>query len=144
MHPLYSQANALTADVIGAAIEVFRHFGPGLLESIYTRSLARELTLRGHRVQSEKRIGIDYKGVVFEETLRFDLMVNECLLVEAKVSEKGIRPENRQQLLSYQKLMDIPLGLIFNFGDARFGDRGVQRVILKGADGEGPSARSPA
>ena len=143
MHPLYAQSNALTTDVIGAAIEVFRHFGPGLLESIYTRSLARELMLRGHRVQTEKLIRIGYKGFVFEETLRFDLMVNECLLVEAKVSEMGIRPENRHQLLSYQKLMDIPLGLIFNFGDARFGDRGIQRVILKGADNEVPAARSP-
>ncbi len=90
MHPLYAQSNALTADVIGAAIEVFRHFGPGLLESIYTRSLARELMLRGHRVQTEKLIRIEYKGFVFEETLRFDLMVNECLLVEAKVSEKWV------------------------------------------------------
>ena len=143
MHPLYAQSNALTADVIGAAIEVFRHFGPGLLESIYTRSLARELMLRGYRVQAEKRISIEYKGVVFEETLRFDLMVNECLLIESKVSEMGIRPENRHQLLSYQKLMDIPLGLIFNFGDVRFGDRGVQRVILKGADNEIAVARSP-
>ncbi len=143
MHPLYAQSNTLTADVIGAAIEVFRHFGPGLLESIYTRSLARELMLRGHRVQTEKLIRIEYKGFAFEETLRFDLMVNECLLVEAKVSEMGIRPENRHQLLSYQKLMNIPLGLIFNFGDARFGDRGIQRVILKGADNEAPVARSP-
>jgi len=143
MHPLYAQANTLTADVIGAAIEVFRHFGPGLLESIYTRCLARELMLRGYRVQAEKRISIEYKGVVFEETLRFDLMVNECLLIESKVSEMGIRPENRHQLLSYQKLMDIPLGLIFNFGDVRFGDRGVQRVILKGADNEIAVARSP-
>jgi len=143
MHPLYAQANTLTADAIGAAIEVFRHFGPGLLESIYTRSLARELMLRGYRVQAEKRISIEYKGLVFEETLRFDLMVNECLLIESKVSEMGIRPENRHQLLSYQKLMDIPLGLIFNFGDSRFGDRGIQRVILKGADNEDPVARSP-
>ena len=143
MHPLYAQANILTADVIGAAIEVFRHFGPSLLESIYTRSLALELILHGHRVQTEKRINIEYKGFFFEETLRFDLMVNECLLIESKVSELGIRPENRHQLLSYQKLMDIPLGLIFNFGDARFGDRGIQRVILKGADNEVPAARSP-
>jgi GxxExxY protein len=86
---------------------------------------------------------LSIKAFVFEETLRFDLMVKECLLIESKVSEMGIRPENRHQLLSYQKLMDIPLGLIFNFGDVRFGDRGVQRVILKGADNEIAVARSP-
>ena len=88
----------------------------------------------GYCVLREKRIDIEYKGLVFDESLRFDLLVEECLLVEAKVSESGIPPENRHQLLSYERLLDIPLGLIFNFGDIRFGDRGIQRVILKGAD----------
>jgi len=134
MHPLFSRANELSPVVIECAIEVYKHFGPGLLESIYTRCLAHELIIRGHNVQTEKRVDITYKGLVFEECLRFDLLADECLLAESKVSGSGIHPENRQQLLSYEKLLDIPLGLIFNFGDVRFGDRGVQRVILKGAD----------
>jgi len=134
MHPLYAQANELTPVVIRCAIEVYKHFGPGLLESIYTRCLARELELLGHHVQMEKSITVTYKGVAFEEHLRFDLLVDACLLVESKVSDSGIRAEYRYQLLSYEKLLDIPLGLIFNFGDVRFGDRGIQRVILKGAD----------
>jgi len=133
MHPKYEKSNNLSSVVIGCAIEVHKHFGSGLLESIYTRCLARELELVGHHVQREKRIDISYKGMDFAEHLRFDLLVEECLLVESKVSESGIRPENRHQLLSYQQLLDIPLGLIFNFGDRRFGDRGIQRVILKGA-----------
>jgi len=134
MHPLYTKANDLTPIVIRCAIEVYKHFGPGLLESIYTRCLARELELMGYQVQTEKRINITYKGLTFEEHLRFDLLVEECLLVESKVSDSGINPEYRKQLLSYTSLLDVPLGLIFNFGDIRFGDRGIQRVILKGAD----------
>ena len=134
MHPLYTKANDLTPIVIRCAIEVYKHFGPGLLESIYTRCLARELELMGYQVQTEKRINITYKGLTFEEHLRFDLLVEECLLVESKVADSGIHPEYRKQLLSYANLLDVPLGLIFNFGDIRFGDRGIQRVILKGAD----------
>jgi len=136
MQPLYTKANELTQVVIRCALEVYKHFGPGLLESIYTRCLARELELLGYHVQMEKRINITYKGLSFEEHLRFDLLVEECLLVESKVSESGIHAENRHQLLSYENLLDIPLGLIFNFGDIRFGDRGIQRVILKGADSD--------
>ena len=136
MHPLYTKANDLSPIVIRCAIEVYKHFGPGLLESIYTRCLARELELQGHDVQMEKRIDIIYKGLSFEEHLRFDLLVDECLLVESKVSDQGIHFEYRHQLLSYEKLLDVPLGLILNFGDIRFGDRGIQRVILKGADSD--------
>jgi GxxExxY protein len=136
MHSLYTKANELSPLVIRCALEVYKHFGPGLLESIYTRCLARELELLGYRVQIEKRITITYKGFSFEEHLRFDLLVEDCLLVESKVSDMGIRPENRYQLLSYMSLLDVPLGLIFNFGDHRFGQRGIQRVILKGADAE--------
>ena len=136
MHPLYTKANALSPIVIRCAIEVYKHFGPGLLESIYTRCLARELELLEYPVQMEKRINITYKGLSFEEHLRFDLLVAECLLVEAKVSDSGLHPENRHQLLSYEHLLNVPLGLIFNFGDIRFGDRGIQRVILKGADSD--------
>jgi len=84
----------------------------------------------------EKRINITYKGISFEEHLRFDLLVDECLLVESKVFDSGIHLENRHQLLSYEHLLDVPLGLIFNFGETRFGDRGIQRVILKGADSD--------
>lgn len=90
MHPLYKKANELAPIVIRAAIDVYKHFGSGLLESIYTRCLARELELLGYCAQREKRINIEYKGLTFDESLRFDLLVEECLLVEAKVSEMGI------------------------------------------------------
>ena len=134
MHILYEQANGLTEIVIGAAITVQNHFGVGLLESIYVKSLARELNLLGHDIQMERAVKVSYKGADFEERLRFDLMVDGCLLIEAKVVDGGIHIEHRRQLLSYMRLMDIPLGLVLNFNEPRLGERGVGRVILKGAD----------
>ena len=135
MHSLFQRSSSITGSVIGAAISVHKHFGPGLLESIYVKTLAHELALSGHNVEQEKSIKINYKGFEFEERLRIDLLIDECLIIEAKVSDKAIRPEHRHQLVSYMSVLDVPLGLIFNFGETRFGERGIQRVILKGADG---------
>jgi GxxExxY protein len=80
VHRLYMAASSLTGEVIGAAIEVHRVLGPGLLESIYEKCLLRELELRGIPAINQERIKIEYKGLVFEETLRFDVLVLGCLL----------------------------------------------------------------
>jgi GxxExxY protein len=88
MHPLYRQADLLSGSVIGAAIEVHRHKGPGLIESIYEKCLMRELELRGHRAAQQLMVPIEYKGHVFEEALRVDVLVESCLIVENKVVEK--------------------------------------------------------
>ncbi len=137
MHRLYLQANELTGVVIAAAIKVQKHFGPGLLESIYVKCLARELELAGCSVVMEKQVVVKYEGIVFDEKLRFDLLVNDCLIVEAKSTAKGIVEENCAQTLSYMSLLDIPLGLIINFGDIRMGVRGIRRLILRGANEQG-------
>ena len=113
MHPLFLQASAITHDVIGAAIEVHKEKGPGLLESIYEWCLTMELQLRGHQVQSQDKVVIRYKQFRREEPLRFDLLVDRCLFVEVKAVEK-VHPIHKAQLLSYVKLLDIPLGLIIN------------------------------
>ena len=70
MHPLYEKANKLTEEVIAAAIEVHKHFGDGLLESIYVRCLDRALRVAGHKVEHEKVVPITYLGETFEEKLR--------------------------------------------------------------------------
>ncbi|MCR9293573.1 MAG: GxxExxY protein, partial [bacterium] len=106
MHPLFHQASAITSDVIGAAIEVHRDKGPGLLESIYEWCFTMELQLRGRRVQRQKNVVIRYKQFSREEPLRFDLLIDGCLLVEAKAADK-IHPINKAQLLSYMKLLDV-------------------------------------
>jgi len=107
--------------------------GIGLLESIYSRCLAHELELQGCAVKREQVVNIEYKGVRFDEKLRFDLLVNDCLMLELKVMEGSIRLEHKLQTLSYMKLLNVPIGLVMNFGERRFGSRGIQRVILKGA-----------
>ena len=136
MHPLFEQAEGLTGEVIEAAIEVQKHFGIGLLENIYKQCLAQEMRVRGHKAETEVVAPITYKGFTFDEKLRIDCLVDRCLIIECKSldEDKVDMPRHKAQLLSYMKLMDIPLGLVINFGDYRLGKRGIARVILKGAD----------
>ena len=84
MHPLFQKATGLTETIIAAAIEVHRDKGPGLIESIYEWCLLRELGLRGLACTSQKSVLIEYKGATREEPLRFDVLIEGCLLVEAK------------------------------------------------------------
>lgn len=106
--------------------------GPGLIESIYERCLLRELELKGINVISQQAVRIKYKGVEFEQPLRFDLLVEGCLLLELKVIEQ-ILPVHKAQLLSYMKLLDVPVELLINFHSLRLVD-GVHRMFLKGAN----------
>ena len=132
MHPLFARADGLSREVIGAAIEVHRTLGPGLIESIYERCLLRELGLRKIRAAAQKRVKVVYKDHVFEEDFRLDLLVEDCLLVEIK-AVREVLPVQKAQVLSYMKLLDVPLGLIVNFHELRLVD-GVSRLILPGAN----------
>src|SRR6266581_9787358 len=84
VHPLYEKADKLSSEVIGAAIEVHRKKGPGLIESIYERCTLRELELRSIPATTQRLVRVEFKGLVFDEPLRFDLLVDQCLLVELK------------------------------------------------------------
>jgi GxxExxY protein len=132
MHPLFTKADKLSFEVIGAAIEVHRHKGPGLMESIYEKCLARELHLRNIAAVTQRAVQIEYKGLVFEESLRFDMLVEDCLLLELKTVQE-ILPIHKAQLLSYMKLLNIPLGLLINFHEMKLTD-GISRMILSGAN----------
>ncbi len=134
MHPLYSKASSLTHDVIGAAIEVHKDKGPGLLESIYEWCLTVELGLRGYETKSQDNVVVTYKQFTREYPLRYDLLVNGCLTVEVKAIQ-ALHPIHKAQMLSYMKLLDIPLGLIINFNESKLTD-GVSRSILPGANTE--------
>jgi GxxExxY protein len=114
MHPLCQKAAGLTETIIAAAIEVHRDKGPGLIESIYEWCMLKELGLRGLAGGSHKVVAIEYRGFTREEPLRFDVLVEGCVLVEAKAVEK-VLPIHKAQLLSYMKLLDVPLGLLINF-----------------------------
>ena len=132
MHVLFTQASSLTHDVIGAAIEVHKDKGPGLLESIYEWCLTMELELRGHRVQNQADVTIRYKQFERQYPLRFDLLVDQCLFVEIK-AVTDVHPINKAQLLSYMKLLDVPIGLLINFHEMKVTD-GISRLILPGAN----------
>ncbi len=132
MHTLYEQASCLTETVIAAGIEVHRDKGPGLIESIYEWCLTKELELRGVSCTNQRVVAINYKGFTREEPLRFDILVEGCLLVEIKAVQE-IVPIHKAQLLSYMKLLDVPLGLILNFHAMRMVD-GVARLMLPDAN----------
>ena len=119
MHPNFERADHLSPEVIGAAIEVHRTLGPGLLESVYEKCLMRELELRSLNAVKQQHVRIEYKGLVFEESLKFDVLVEACLLVELK-AVREIAPIDEAQLISYMKLMDIPGGRCFSFTSPRF------------------------
>ena len=104
----------LIYQVNGAAIEVHKHIGPGLLESVYHKCLIKELSIRGINFETELVIPINYKGISIEADLRCDLFVEKKLIVELKAIEK-ILPIHEAQLLTYMKLLEIPIGLIINF-----------------------------
>jgi len=132
MHPLFVKADGLTGQIIAAAIEVHRDKGPGLVESIYEWCLLRELELMRLNATNQKIVQIKYKGFVREEPLRFDVLVEDCVLIEAKAVEK-ILPIHKAQLLSYMKLLNVPIGLLINFNEAKLTD-GVSRLILPGSN----------
>lgn len=132
VHPLWRKANKLTEAVIGAAIEVHRQKGPGLIESIYERCLLHELELQSIPATTQKIVRIEYKGLVFEEPPRFDILVDDCLLVELKAVEV-LHPVSKAQLLSYMKLLSIPIGLLINFHEPML-KSGIHRMILPGAN----------
>ena len=128
MHPKFEKADRLTNVAIAAAIEVHRDKGPGLNESIYEWCLLREFELREIPTMSQKEVEIHYKGFVRKEPLRFDVLLDENLLIEAKAVER-ILPIHKAQLLTYMKLLDVPLGLLMNFNATKITD-GISRLIL--------------
>ena len=119
--------NELSGKVIGAAIEVHKVLGPGLLESVYQKCLSYELNNLGLDVQTEVVLPIRYKGLSFSDAYRMDMLIENCLIIELKAVEK-IQPVHGAQLLSYLKLSEINLGLIINFNVARL-VQGIKRII---------------
>ena len=106
--------------------------GPGRIESIEERCLRREFELQGVRTEVQKIIPIHYKGLKFEESLRFDILVDDHLLLELKAVTK-VLPIHKAQLFSYMKLLNTPIGLLINFHENRLID-GISRLILPGSN----------
>jgi GxxExxY protein len=108
------EINKVTESVIGSAIEVHKHLGPGLLESAYRDCLAYELTLHKISYEKEMILPVEYKGIQLDCGYRIDLMVDKRLILELKAVET-ILPVHKAQLLTYLKLSGVKTGLLINF-----------------------------
>jgi GxxExxY protein len=121
------QLNVLTDRIIGAAIEVHRQLGPGLLESTYQACLQYEMEARGLHVRKQVALPIVYKGIQIDEGYRIDLLVNEQVVVELKAVEH-LLPVHEAQVLSYLKLSGRKVGLLLNFRTVLM-KHGIRRFI---------------
>ncbi|TDY04253.1 GxxExxY protein [Thiohalophilus thiocyanatoxydans] len=121
--------NDLAGEIIGAAIEVHRILGPGLLESAYHECLKHELRIRGIGYESEVPIPLVYKGIVVDQVYRADFMVDNKVVVELKSLEE-IKDIHKSQVLTYLKLTGRKLGLLINFRTSLI-KNGIYRVANK-------------
>jgi len=119
----------LTHQIIGAAIEVHKYWGPGLYEEIYERSLCRELVLRGLSFDQQMKVPLRYKDEVVGEELKYDVRVEQKVMVENK-HVKELLPVHEAQLLTYMKLTGCRVGLLFNYRVSRLKDEGFKRLVL--------------
>jgi GxxExxY protein len=117
----------LSGRVIGAAVEVHRALGPGLLESSYQVCLAHELRLRGIAHEQQRPLPLIYKGVHLSSSYRADLIVEDRLLIEVKAVE-ALLPVHAAQLLTYLKLLNLRVGLLINFNVVTL-VRGIRRIV---------------
>jgi GxxExxY protein len=124
------EINQITEIVIGAAIEVHRVLGPGLLESTYQRCLCQELTLRGTPFEPELELPVDYKGLRLDVGYRIDLLVAKCVVVEVK-SVQGLERIHEAQLLTYLRLGGWKVGLLINLNVPVLKD-GIRRRVHGG------------
>jgi len=104
----------LTNQINGAAIEVHKFLGPGLLESVYHKCLKKELNLKGISFKSELLVPIVFKDLEIETDLRCDLFIENCIVLELKAIEI-ILPIHHAQLMTYMKLLESPKGILYNF-----------------------------
>lgn len=117
----------ITDSIIGAAIEVYRALGPGLLESAYETCLAFELTENGLKIERQKPLPVVYRGVELDCGYRLDLLIEDAVIVEVKVVD-SLAPIHKAQLLSYLKLSGYKVGLLINFNVKVLKD-GIVRMV---------------
>ena len=129
----------ITGTIIEEAIQIHRELGPGLLESVYEMVLARALERRGLSVERQKTVSFEYDGMTFDDGLRVDLLVDEAVVVELKSVEK-LLPVHSKQVLTYLKLLQLPVGLLINFGENTIKD-GLHRIVNKLSPSASPRLR---
>jgi len=123
-----SYLNDLSYKIVGCAIEVHRHLGPGLLESIYHECLKQEFFLRGVNYKNQLFVPISYKGLVLDADYRLNFLVEDEIVVELKAME-GILPVHEAQLLTYMKLLQKGKGILINFNCANIVKEGTKQMV---------------
>ncbi len=134
--------DAISGDVVDVALGIHRKLGPGLLESVYEVLLAAKLEQLGYAVERQKRIGIEYEGIRFDNAFRIDLLVDERLLVEIKCVE-ALNKAHMKQLLTYLRLTQQPVGLLINFAGATLKE-GIKRIVNDHVSSASPRLRVSA
>jgi iron complex transport system substrate-binding protein len=132
----------ITGTIIDTALCIHMDLGPGLLESVYENVLAQLLEKRGLRVERQKIVRFEYDGVIFEEGLRVDLIVEDQVIVELKSVEK-LTPVHSKQVLTYLRLMNLKVGLLINFGAATLKE-GLHRIVNNLPPSASPRLRASA
>lgn len=122
-----ADVEVLATAVIDCGYHLHRRLGPGLLETVYEAVLAEHIGHRGFAVERQKSVPIEIDGINFNEGFRIDLLIEGTLVVELKSVERA-SPVHAKQVLTYLRLLDLPLGLLMNFGAETFRD-GLKRVI---------------
>ena len=120
--------NELTYRVIGCAIEVHKHLGPGLLESVYEKCFLRELSIRGIEYRNQIWVPLQYKGLLLDTELRLDVLVEDLLGVELKAQE-GLLPVHEAILLSYLQMLQKPKGILINFHSVNIFKDGQKTLV---------------
>ena len=123
-----TQIKELTHQINGAAIEVQKAIGPGLLESVYHKCLIQELKIRNINFKSELVVNIEYKGVTLDTELRCDLFIEDTIVVELKSVDK-ILPIHEAQVLAYMNLLDAPFGILINFNSTNIMNGGQKTFV---------------
>jgi GxxExxY protein len=121
------QLDEITGAIVDTSLKIHRELGPGLLESVYETVLFRALERRGLPVERQKVIRFENDGLVFDEGLRLDLLVDGCVVVELKSVER-LAPVHHKQVLTYLRLLQLPVGLLINFGGATLKE-GLHRIV---------------
>lgn len=119
--------DAITAAVVDAALRLHRRVGPGLLETVYEALLARVLEGEGLRVARQKTVGFEIDGIQFRDGVRVDLLVEDRIVVELK-SVELLLPVHTKQVLTYLRVLNLPVGLLVNFGSPTL-KAGLRRVV---------------
>ena len=119
--------NRISGEIVDASIKVHTHLGPGLLENVYETCLAYELEKRGHKVERQVQLGVNYEGVKLDIGFKLDLLVDSEVIVELKAAEK-LLPIHTAQILTYLKLSNCRLGLLINFNVPRLKE-GITRFV---------------